>query len=313
MVSDKRRRALAGPGSNAAPHPPAGKAVDAGCVDLHTHSTASDGTCPPGEVVRLAHAAGLEAVALTDHDTVNGLPEASAAAAGLPIEFVPGIELAARNVPRTVDILGLWLPERPERLEKGLSWLIERRGERNAEMVEKLAGLGLPVSMEELLAQTDGTVGRPHIAKLLREKGCVGSLTEAFDRYIGRKGSAYVPKVSFSAEEAVELLKSEGATVILAHPAIYDFSISQIEELVRRLIDRGLDGIEAIYSEHGANKTREYVCLAERLGLAVSGGSDFHGATKPEIRLGVGKGNLRVPRKVLDDLKERRARQGLPV
>jgi len=282
-------------------------------VDLHTHSTASDGTCAPGEVVRLANEMGLEAVALTDHDTLGGLNEARAAAAGLAIEFVPGVELSVRNAPRTVDILGLWLPERPGRLEKALAWLIERRGERNAEMVEKLAKLGLPVTMEELLAQTEGTVGRPHIANLLREKGCVGSLNEAFDRYIGRQGAAYVPKVSLAAEEAVELLKSEGATVILAHPAIYDFSISQTEELVRRLMDHGLDGIEAIYTEHAANKIREYTCLAERLGLAISGGSDFHGATKPDIRLGVGKGNLRVHRKIMDDLKERRARQGLPV
>ncbi len=312
MVSEKRRRALAGPGPRvAASRPGAGGLAD--CVDLHTHSTASDGTCAPAEVVRLAAGAGLRAVALTDHDTVDGLSEARAAAAGLPIEFVPGIELAARNVPRTVDILGLWLPERPERLERALAWLIARRAERNAEMVERLAGLGLPVSLDELLASAEGTVGRPHIAKLLLDKGCVASLNEAFDRYIGRKGAAYVPKVSFAAEEAVELLKSEGATVILAHPAIYDLPIAEIEALVRRLADRGLDGIEAVYSEHSANKTREYRCLADRFGLAVSGGSDFHGATKPDIRLGVGKGNLRVPGKILDDLKERRVRHGLPV
>ena len=282
-------------------------------VDLHTHSTASDGTCTPAEVVRLAHEAGLAAVALTDHDTVDGLAEARAAAASLPLEFVPGIELAARNVPRTVDILGLWLPERPQRLQQALSWLIERRDERNALMVEKLAALGLPVTLAEVMAAAGGTVGRPHIARLLVDKGCVGSMNEAFDRYIGRAGSAYVPKTSLAAEEAVELLKAEGATVILAHPAIYDLPVAEMESLVRRLADRGLDGIEDIYSEHSANKVREFTCLAERFGLAVSGGSDFHGATKPSIRLGVGKGNLRVPRKVMDALKERRARQDLPV
>ncbi|WP_035042009.1 PHP domain-containing protein [Desulfovibrio sp. X2] len=282
-------------------------------MDLHTHSTASDGTCAPAEVVRLAHEAGLAAVALTDHDTVDGLAEAGAEAARIGIEFVRGCELAAKSTPRTVDILGLWLPEEPERLTGALAWLIEMREERNREIIRTLAKLGVPVSYEDLLAEAGGTIGRPHIAKLLVRTGFASSVQDAFDVFLKRGGKAHVPKTALSDEEAVELLKSEGATVILAHPGIYNLSIGEIEPLVKRLKGHGLDGIEARYTEHAANKTREYLCLAERLDLVVSGGSDFHGSIKPGIRIGVGKGNLTVPHAVLDALKEHRARQGLPV
>ena len=282
-------------------------------IDLHSHSTASDGTCTPAEVVRLGGEAGLSALALTDHDTVDGLAEARQAAQGLAQEFIPGCELTATGEPRSMDILGLWLPEKPRKLGAALAWLITRRNERNVEMVEKLTRLGCEVSLEELSAMTDGTVGRPHIARLLKQKGYVGSVQEAFDRYLGRSGAVYTPKTAFGQREAVELLKAEGATVILAHPAIYDLSVREIEAVVRRLADYGLDGVEAYYTEHSRNKVYEYLCLAERLGLVVSGGSDFHGAVKPEIRLGAGKGNLHVPYAVLEALKERRAAQGLPV
>ena len=283
-------------------------------IDLHTHSTASDGTFSPTELIRAAKTAGLKALALTDHDTTFGLAEALAAGRETGVEVIPGCELSATWGRGEIHLLGLWLPARPERLTRTMDDLIRYRHDRNHIIIDKLNALGVGITYEEVKALAgDGSVGRPHISQALLRGGYVSSVQEAFDRYLGSKGAAYAPKKILTPEQGVTLLKEEGATVILAHPLLLGLDDASLEEAVRGLMEFGLDGLEAYYSEHPPQATRNYLAMAERLGLGVSGGSDFHGKVKPEIALGRGRGKLRVPYSVLEDLKARRKKQGLPV
>lgn len=283
-------------------------------IDLHAHSTASDGTLTPTELVRLAKDVQLAAVALTDHDTTAGLKEFVAAGKELAMETVPGCEVAADHGRYRLHILGLWLPPEPGELSRTLDRLIRFRSERNAIVVRKLNDLGVDITLAEVEAEAgEGSVGRPHFARVLMNKGVVSSVQMAFDRYLGPKGKAYEPKQKLDAPDAIRLLKAEGATVILAHPVLLNLNPNELETLVRELQAMGMDGIEAYYSEQSARKQAAYLGLAEKLNMVVSGGSDFHGSIKPAISLGSGKGSLFVPDSVLLKLKEHRRRQGLPV
>ncbi len=280
-------------------------------IDLHTHSTASDGTCSPAEIVRAAAGIGLAAVALTDHDTTAGLPEAREAGREHGVEIVNGCELSVVDGARRLHILGLFLPENPVRLEAKLAELREKRHDRNRLIIQKLRDQGVDVAYDEVSALAEGAVGRPHIARALLAKNAVTSIQQAFDRYLGNHGSAYVPKAVFPVDEAMAMLTAEGATVSLAHPCMLGLAGRDLEELARRYKAFGLDCVEAHYSEHSKQQTREYLALAERLDLGVSGGSDFHGSVKPKISLGRGRGGLRIPYAVLEALKARRAAAGL--
>lgn len=278
-------------------------------VDLHTHSRASDGTLTPGELVTLAGESGLSAVALTDHDTLAGLPEARQAGEACGVEVVSGVELSVADGDRGVHIVGLFLSDRPGPLAEALEYLRARRHDRNHEILAKLARLGIPVDYAAVTALAEGAVGRPHIARVMLSMGAVGSLKEAFTRYLGNYGQAYVPKVKLGFAEAVALLRAEGALVVLAHPYILGQSGKALAATVTRYKDMGLDGIEVFYTEHSQAQTLEYLSLARRLDLALSGGSDFHGAAKPGVELGRGRGNLRVDGTILDGLKERLAKR----
>jgi len=283
-------------------------------IDLHTHSTISDGTLTPTELVALGKRSGLRALALTDHDITDGLPEALAAGAEYDLEIIPGCELAVDSATGFMHILGLFLPPNPEKLTAKLTWLRERRGNRNRRVCEKLQALGLNVQYERVLEIAgEGTVGRPHIAKAIMEAGGADSVQNAFDVYIGAGGRAYVPKDKMTPEMAIGLLKEEGATVILAHP--YTLQLDDAAEAARiaELKEMGLDGVEVHYSEHTRTMTEKYAALCRDLGLLASGGSDFHGSVKPDISLGSGRGGLHVPYALLEAMKEARARQGLPV
>lgn len=295
-----------------------------GNIDLHTHSTASDGTSRPAELIREAQAAGLSALALTDHDTVAGLEEAAAEAERLGVEFVPGVELSAESPGYPLHLLGLWLPLRPAGLAGVLEDLRRKREERNHAIIERLRERGLKVTYAELEAlAAEGSdeadegrsVGRPHIARLLMAKGYVTHIQEAFARYLGSWGSAYVPKAKLTAERAIALLKAEGALAIMAHPCLVNLSLTALERELSRYRDMGLDGLEVYYTEHSDQQTRDYLRLARKLGLAVTGGTDYHGAIKPDIKLGrgKGKGKLKIPYSVLADLKAYRAERGLAV
>jgi 3',5'-nucleoside bisphosphate phosphatase len=283
-------------------------------IDLHTHSTASDGTLSPTELVLAAKTAGLDAVALTDHDTTFGLAEALAAGQETGVEVIPGCELSVTWERGEIHLLGLWLPEQPKRLTQTMDELIRYRHDRNHIIIDKLNALGMKITYEEVKALAgDGSVGRPHISQALQRGGYVSSMQEAFDRYLGSMGTAFAPKKILTPEQGVTLLKEEGATVILAHPHLLGLDDTALEKLVRGLMEFGLDGLEAYYSEHTPQVTRNYLAMAERLGLGVSGGSDFHGTVKPEILIGRGRGKLRIPYSVVEGLKARRQRQGLPV
>ncbi len=284
------------------------------CIDLHAHTTASDGTLSPTELVRLARNSGLEALAVTDHDTVGGLAEAMEAGRDTGLEVVPGCELSVDFPgPGFMHILGLYVPAEPQRLLAGMKELNDLRADRNVRIVKKLQDLGLDMTYEAVLALAGGTVGRPHIARAIIDAGGATTVQQAFEEYLGEGGKAYVPKDKFSPEKAITLLRDEGATVVLAHPYSIRKDGNALEREMRQLMDFGLEGLECLYSEHSQGQTQAYLDLAKRLGLLVTGGSDFHGAPKPKIRLGVGRGGLMVPYRLLEAIKERRRSQGLPM
>lgn len=282
-------------------------------IDLHTHSTASDGTLSPSELLQAAKDAGLEAIALTDHDTTGGLAEAMSKAEALGVEFIPGCELSVVSPFGNMHILGYWIPAQASKLSRTLETLRFRRHERNHLIMAKLNALGMEMRYEDVLAVAGGdAVGRPHIARVMHEKGYVDSVNDAFRIYLGSDGKAYVPKEKLVPRQAIELLKSVDATVVLAHPFLLGLQGPDLRGVVRQLRDYGLDGLEAYYPMHRRDQTETYLRIARDLDLLVTGGSDFHGSVKPDVRLGVGFGDLFVPLGLLTAMKEHRRRHNLP-
>lgn len=282
-----------------------------GLIDLHTHSTASDGTLSPAELVRRAAELGLAAVALTDHDTVQGLPEALGEGRAAGVEVVPGCELSVESESgRPMHILGLFVPERPENLLEVFAFMKTSRLKRNQLILDKLARLGIRIDYNEVEVLAGGTIGRPHIARVLVERGVVPSFDRAFGEYLGVRGKAYVPKDKLTPEAGIQALRRDGAMAVLAHPYLLNLPEPKLEELLLRLKSFGLEGVETLYPEHGFEDQRRFRRLAEKLGLLETGGSDFHGGVKPDIELGRGRGDLKVPYELLDRLKARRREQG---
>ena len=278
-------------------------------IDLHTHTLASDGTDSPSALVEKAHAGGLVAVAVTDHDTVAGLDEAEEAGRDLGIRVIRGCELSTHTEYGEVHILGLWLPRDASPLEDQLGYLRRKRCERNRGIVEKLRALGLDISLEEVRATAAGSVGRPHIAAVLVAKGYVRDVGQAFRDYLGFYGKAYLPKEVLEPDVAVQLLAGLGATVSLAHPLLQKYPVPWLEGLVEKLSGYGLTAIEAWHSEHSDADTRLCVEWARRFGLGLSGGSDYHGKNKPNHHMGYGHGNLG---ETMEKLEARRRAHGLP-
>lgn len=279
-------------------------------IDLHTHSTASDGSLTPSQLAAAAREAGLAAVALTDHDSIAGLAEFLSAASPHGPELVPGVEISLqRPGGGSLHVLGLWVDPRDPDLQQGLAWLQRVRAQRNPKIAERLNRLGIAVSMDEVADLAGGgQVGRPHFAQLLVDKGVVADRQEAFGSYLKPGGPAYVDKERFDPAAGLALLRGAGGLPVLAHPGLLELHPAALAELVGELQAQGLEGIEAYYSEHDPAGERRLIGLAARLDLAVSGGSDFHGASKPDIRLGTGLGAMRVPAGLLQGLKQRRAR-----
>jgi len=283
-------------------------------IDLHTHSTASDGTYSPAELVRLAVREGLKALALTDHDTVEGLAEAEAEAERQGLAFVPGVEISVRfKGPGHCHILGYFVDPEVRDFRRTLKLLQQARAERNRKMVEKLRDLGIEITLEEVKGKAGGgEIGRPHFAALLVEKGVVRRVEEAFEKYLKKGAPAYVPKARLSEEEAFSAIRCARGLAVLAHPWHLRLSPEDLAEYVAELKDKGLAGIEAYYTDHSPEFTAFCLDLARRLDLVVTGGSDFHGRNKPDIRLGRGLGNLRVPEECYHRLRERwEAQKGL--
>jgi predicted metal-dependent phosphoesterase TrpH len=276
-------------------------------VELHCHSTASDGTLAPAEVVRLAKRSGLSALALTDHDTIGGVAEAAEEARKEGIDFLPGIEISAEfPSPGTLHLLGYGVDPESAVLKDLTRQLLEGRDNRNPRMVERLNELGIRVTMEEWEAESGGGVlGRPHLAAILVRKGYVKTIKEAFDKYLGSTGAAYVDKERLSPRRAMELIRESGGVAVLAHPfQLRTENDAQLERVVKDLVDMGLEGIEIIHSDHDQVWVDKVTGLGRKYGLVMTGGSDFHGTNKKDIQLGVANGR-RVPRELYEGLVRR--------
>ena len=276
-------------------------------VDLHLHSTASDGSVPPGELVGLAAGQRLRAIALTDHDTLDGISEAREAAEQHDIELIPGTELSL-EYDGGMHLLVLWLEPEPGPLQDRLEWLRQGRDERNLAILEALARHGIEVSAEEIAEQAGGggSVGRPHIAAVMVRKSYVTSIAAAFDLWLARGRPAYVARPRLSPAEGISLARASGAVPVLAHPHTLGITTARdMAALLHELIDAGLAGLEALYAGYHRHEREGYADLARRFGLVATGGSDFHGDYKPGLDVGIGYGDLYVPDDVVDQLRER--------
>lgn len=281
-------------------------------IDLHVHSTESDGTLSPEEVVLAAKEAGLSALALTDHDTASGVKKAASAAAACGIELVPGIELSTQyqlssseNGEKEVHVVGLYIDPDNAALQQKTAEFRACRDSRNEKMIEALQKEGFSITMQALLAENpDSVITRANIARYLYDHGEIKSIQEAFDKYIGDGCRCYVGRFKVTPMEAVTLIHEAGGIAILAHPLLYHMSLVSLQRLIDDLKAVGLDGIEALYSTHTTGEEQLVRKLAAENDLLISGGSDFHGANKPAIHLGTGRGHLYIPYSVLDAIKK---------
>lgn len=276
-----------------------------GFVDLHTHSRCSDGTYTPSELVDYAIGKGLRAVALTDHDTVDGLDELIEYAKGKPIEVIPGIEYSTEYNNRDVHIVGLFIDHKAPVFLEYLTRFQQSRTDRNYKLCANLQGAGIDITYDALMEAFPGAVvTRAHYAAYLLDKGYVKSRNEAFERYLGDHTPYFVHREKVTPEEVIEVTLKAGGIPILAHPTLYKLGQEQLDVLVRRLKDAGLMGIECYYSTYTPSEERQMRALAEKYDLLPSGGSDFHGANKPGLDLAVGYGKLSVPEGLLADMKK---------
>lgn len=314
-------------------------------IDLHVHSTCSDGTLSPTELVDYAMEKGLAAFALTDHDSVEGLAEAVEYAEKIKHELtasgvvkasslnthemqmqnsdcaseqatenhlyrqvpevIPGIELSSEYQGQDIHVVGLFINYRDEIFQNRLREFVDSRTNRNKKMCSLLQQFGIPVTYEELLeAYPDSVITRAHYARFMLEKGYVKSRQEAFERYLGDHAPCFIPREKITPAQAVQLILQTGGVPVLAHPILYHMSEEHLDKLVKELKESGLMGIEAIYSTYSAADERQIRALAAKYDLLISGGSDFHGANKPGLDLGVGYGKLFVPLNLLGEIKK---------
>jgi predicted metal-dependent phosphoesterase TrpH len=274
-------------------------------IDLHVHTTASDGSLTPREVVRRAKALGLKAIAVTDHDTVAGVEEALEEGILCGLEVIPGIEISVDVTKGTCHLLGYFIDYKDKDLLKRLLFIQRAREERNLKMLQKLKALGIDLTLEEVKAQAkDGQICRPHFALAMIKKGYVSSVDEAFERFLKKGGPAYVEKFRLSPEEAIRMILQSKGIPVLAHPFTLELEKEEFETFLKELKQHGLKGIEAYYPDHTLEQTEFYERLGKKYGLLITGGTDFHGPPREEIELGKGRGNLSIPYELLLKLKE---------
>jgi predicted metal-dependent phosphoesterase TrpH len=273
-------------------------------VDLHTHSTASDGSDSPAELVRNVAAARITTFALTDHDTIEGLPDATTAADSVGIELIPGVELSLEWAKGGMHLVVLWLEPTPGPLQDRLAGLQASRANRNERMVTLLQEIGMDITLEEIEAESGGgSTGRPHIAAVMVRKGYVPDLPAAFDEYLASGRPAYLGRDRLGPEEAIGLARASGAVPVLAHPHTLGIDNRlEMAELMERLVAAGLIGIECHYGTYDQPGRAGLLAMAARFGLLPSGGSDYHGSYKADVALGVGRAGIPVPDSVVDDL-----------
>jgi len=247
--------------------------------------------------VHYAKEKDLKAIAITDHDTIEGNEEAIIEGRREGIEVVPGVEISVDYSPGTMHMLGYFITLEDTTLGEKLNLLQDSRSDRNPKIVKKLNEMSLSLTYDEVVQESGGgQIGRPHIAQALVKKGYVKSIQEAFNKYLGKGAPAYIDKFRLSAEEAITIITNAGGIPVLAHPFTLNYNNSdELDDLVERLVEKGLEGLEVYYSEHDERKTSHYHLLAKRYNLVITGGSDFHGKNMQGIDLGTGRGNLKIP------------------
>lgn len=277
-------------------------------VDLHIHSTASDGSLTPHEIIAQARLLKLKAIAITDHDTLEGVralmtpdtPEDIHVLSGVEISSIPPLPIVSSG---SFHILGYGMRLDDPGLNNALQRIRLARDERNPKMISRLAQLGMPITLEDVRSESGGEiVGRPHMARVLIKKGYVTSIEDAFGKYLAKGRPAYVEKYKLDCAQAISVITHAGGIAVLAHPSSLGLDTQALTPLLLAMKNMGLSGLEAYYSDHSPEMTHEYCTLAERLGLVVTGGSDFHGSFKADIHMGSGKGGLCVPFRVYQDI-----------
>ena len=279
-------------------------------IDLHVHTTGSDGTCTPAEVVELAKNTGLSAIAVTDHDTVSAYRAAAEAGEKFGVEVVSGIEIstkfvldAERKLGYAVHILGYFIDVDSPELTPVLEWVVRDRDERNRKVCELMRSDGLPVTYEMMHERFGEIVGRPHFAQVLVELGLADSINDAFDKYVEKGRKYWLPRQFLSIERSIEIIRLAGGVPVLAHPFQYKRDDAGLRQLIEHCMDSGLKGMECRYSGYDGEMCAYLEALADEYGLIKTGGSDFHGENKPAISLGSGKGELNVPYEWMEKLK----------
>lgn len=272
-------------------------------IDLHVHSTSSDGTFTPSELVSYGIKKGLKAFALTDHDTTDGIREAQEAARGTRLTVIPGIELSTAWQNKDIHILGLNIEPENVRFQNRLRDFQQERDKRNMKIIRKMQEQGLQISYREMMNNfPDSIWTRAHFARFLTDTGQVHTIAEAFSRFLGDHAPCFVPREKVTPFQAIGLIHEGGGKAVLAHPLLYHMTPEQLEELTALLVKNGLDGIEAIYSSNRGMDETNMRRLARKYNLFITGGSDFHGSNKPSIDMGCGKGNLKIPAELLKNL-----------
>ncbi|MCI8946461.1 MAG: PHP domain-containing protein [Lachnospiraceae bacterium] len=279
-------------------------------IDLHVHSNKSDGTFSPTQLVEYAVKKGLTAFALTDHDTADGLEEAIAASKSRPVTVIPGIEFSTSYEDKDIHVLGLAIHYKAPVFLSALADFVASREQRNERMCQKLRDYAkIDITYEKLKQASPGAViTRAHYAGYLLEHGVVNSMPEAFERFIGDQAPCFIPREKVTPLQAVRLIREAEGIPVLAHPPLYHLSDARLEALVKMLTENGLAGVEALYSTYTPGEETHMKSLARKYGLLITGGSDFHGARKPDIDMGTGKGNLYVHDSILDALYAYQAR-----
>jgi len=284
-------------------------------IDLHIHSTASDGSLSPADIIDHAQKLNLAAIAITDHDSIAG--SKAALQIGIPpsLHFLTGVEISAAHPSffpgsGSFHILGYDINLDNRNLNRALRKLQDARKNRNPEILNRLKKLGFQISLEEVAQEVgEGQLGRPHIAYTMLKKGFVASIEEAFDKYLGTKRPAYVDKYRIECEQAIRIIRAAGGIPVLAHPALLNIEDNQkLDALLQNLMKIGLAGIEVYYPGHSPQQIRQYTELAGKYDLLMTGGTDFHGAIMPEIKMGSGSGDLFVPFNLYKELMNAKKR-----